>query len=183
MKPSSFASFASCAALAVTMAFAPACTSDDTREGKAPGPISFAPEAQVEGPSVALRGRLDPLAPGHVVVDVIARGAADVHGAAFRVTWDPEALAFLESTSGAAWSKTALALVKEGSPGQLAVAWTEKGELGVDATNDTLLGTLVFEVKGRKGTPLAFKTERSQLVDKKGAPIAARWLNDALGAR
>lgn len=168
--------------LAAAMFVAPGCTSEP-RDGDAPGPLAFTPEAPEEGATVALRGRPVPLAPGRILIDVVARGAADVHGAAFRVTWDPEVLAFVESRSGAPWSKTALALAKEGSPGQLAVVWAERGEVGVDARSETVLGTLAFEVKSRRGTPLAFKVERSQLVDKKGTPIEARWLDDALTAR
>jgi hypothetical protein len=161
---------------------APGCSADNAREGSL-GPIAFAPEAQAGGASIALRGRFDLLAPSRIAVDVVARGAVDLHGAAFRMTWDPEALTFVGASSGAAWSKTALSLAKEGSPGALAVAWAEMGEAGIDATSETVLGTLSFEVKGRKGTPLTFQTERSQVVDKKGVRIEARWLNDALAAR
>jgi hypothetical protein len=169
-------------AAAALALLAPGCSAESTREG-GPGPIAFTPEAPAGGASIALRGRFDLLGPSRIAVDVVARGAADLHGAAFRMTWDPEALTFVGASSGAAWSKTALSLAKEGSPGALAVAWAEMGEAAIDATNETVLGTLSFELKGRRGTPLTFQKERSQLVDKKGAGIRARWLNDALTAR
>jgi hypothetical protein len=167
----------------IALAFVPGCTSSETRtRGE---PLTFAPEApaRAEGASVSLRsGGVDPIFANRVLVDVVARGAPDVHGAAFRVTWDPEALAFFEAKSGPPWSKQVLALAKEGSPGQLAVAWTEKGESGIDATGETAIGTLVFELRGRKGTALGFKAERSQLVDKKGAAVEAKWLGGSIAA-
>lgn len=168
--------------VASTTAFAAGCTSGEV-QGDAPGRVAFVREAQGEGATVSLHGRPDPFAPNRMVIDVVARGVADVHGAAFRVTWDSEALGFVEATSGPVWSKTALALAKEGAPGQLAVAWTEKGEVGTDATGETVLGTLVFDVKGRKGTSIAFKTERSQLVGRKGARVDVSWLGGSLPAR
>lgn len=169
--------------LAATTTFVPGCTSEETRYENAPGLIAFAPEARIEGASVFLRDRLDPLAPNHLVLDVVARGAADIHGAAFRVTWDPEALGFLEAAGGPSWSRTALAVAKEGAPGELAVAWAEKGEAGIDATGDTVLGTISFDVRSRKGTALAFRTERSQLVDKKGVRVDATWRGGSLPSR
>lgn len=161
------------------------CTSSETREGTN-GPVALAPEAPADGATVFMRGRSDTAAaaaPNRVVVDVIARGTPDLHGAAFRVTWDPEALAFVEAVSGAPWSKQVLSMAKEGTPGQLAVAWTEKGETGIDATAETVIGTLVFETKGGKATPLAFKTERSQIVDKKGVRVDVAWRGGSIAAR
>jgi hypothetical protein len=170
------------ALLATAVAFAPGCTSGDSGSS-GPGPVAFAAEAPSDGASVFLREQTDPLKLNRFTVDVVVRGAADVHGAAFRVTWDPEALAFVEAASGAAWSKSSLALAKEGTPGQLAVAWTEKGETGIDASNETVIGTLTFEARGPKGSALAFKTERSQLVDKKGARVAVAWRGGSIAAR
>ena len=170
--------------LAVTMALATGCTSSEARDGSANGPVALASEAPSDGATVFLRGRVaDANAPNRIVVDVIARGAPDVHGAAFRVTWDTEALAFVDAQSGAPWSKQVLSIAKEGSPGQLAVAWTEKGEIGIDATAETVIGSLFFEARGSKGTPLAFKTERSQIVDKKGARVDIAWRGGTIASR
>ena len=170
--------------LAIALAFAPGCTSADSRSGSGFGPMGFAAEPPADGATVFLRGQPQGLAaPNQVVVDVVARGAAGLHGAAFRVTWDPEALGFLDAQSGAPWSKQVLALAKEGSPGQLAVAWTEKGETSIDASGETVIGTLTFEVRGRKGTALGFLAERSQLVDKKGARVDVKWLGGAITPR
>lgn len=168
----------------VAVAYASGCNSD-APQSSAPGPVTFATEAPPEGASVYLREQPNLLAPNpnRVVVDVVARGAANLHGVAFRVTWDPEALGFVEATSGAPWSKTMLSLAKEGSPGQLAVAWTEKGETSIDATGETVIGTLVFDARSRKGTALAFKPERSQLVDKKGARVIVAWRGGNIPAR
>lgn len=147
-----------------------------------PGPAVFAPEPGSDGAVVFLSPR--PSIGDRVVLDVVARGAAQVHGAAFRLTWDPESLVFVSAESGAAWSKQAIAIAKEGSPGQLAVAWTEKGETGsVDAAKDTILGSLTFDVRGRKGTSLDFKVERSTLVDRKGAHLPVTWRGGAVTAR
>lgn len=178
------ARLASTSIASIALAFVPGCTSSDARPRSAP--MTFAPEAPAvsEGASVSLSsGGTDPILGNRVLVDVVARGAPDVHGAAFRVTWDPEALAFLEAKSGAPWSKQLLSLAKEGSPGQLAVTWTEKGEMGIDATGETVIGTLVFEVRGRKRTSIGFRPERSLLVDKKGAAVKAKWLGGSIAAR
>ena len=153
---------------------ASACTSDNRSSGTS-GPVAFVGEAPADGAVVFLRERPNALEPGRVVVEVVARGAGDLHGAAFRVTWDPEALAFVRASGGDKWSKAALALAKEATPGQLAVAWTEKGELGIDASGEAVLGALVFESRSHKGTTIAFKTERSMLVDKKGVAVKVAW--------
>jgi hypothetical protein len=146
--------------------------------------MGFAADTPSDGATVFLRGReADVAAPNLVMVDVVARGAADLHGAAFRVTWDPEALAFIDAKSGSPWSKQVLAMAKEGSPGQLAVAWTERGEIGIDASGETVIGTLTFDIHGRKGTTLGFKTERSQLVDRKGTLVAVKWIGGSITAR
>jgi hypothetical protein len=175
---------ASASLLALALAFVPGCTSRETRSGD--GPMGFVPDgpAAVEGATVSLSGgTVDAIFPNRVVLDVVARGARDVHGAAFRVTWDPESLGFVEARSGAPWSRQVVALAKEGSPGQLAVAWTEKGETGIDASGETVIGTLVFELRGDKGTALSFKTERSLLVDKRGAPVTTKWAGGSIAAR
>lgn len=159
---------------------ATACTSPEPRGSNGPPAVTFAPAVPTDGPTIALRGRIDTLAPGRVAFDVVARGAGDVHGAAFRVSWDPAAMVFVEATSGTPWSRAALAMAKEGAPGQLAVAWTEMGETSIDATAEAVLGTLVFDLKSRAATTLAFIPERSQVVDKKGTRLAARWLDESI---
>lgn len=119
-----------------------------------------------------------------MTVDVVARGAPNMHGIAFRLGWDPEALAFVEARAGSAWSKNAVLIAKEGTPGQLAVAWSEKGEgVGIDAKTDLVIGALVFEVKGRKAATLSFRTERSALVDPKGTPMRVTWRGGTIPAR
>ena len=167
------------AALALSAALAGCSSSKD--EGP-PGPIAFNAETDGDGPVVYLRGKPEG---ERVVVEVVARGAINVHGVAFRLTWDPEALTFVSATPGGAWSKAAIVLAKEGTPGQLAVAWTEKGEAtaGFDAKTDTTLGVLVFDVKGRKGASLGFRPERSQIVDPKGNVVAVTWKGGTVPAR
>ncbi len=180
-----------CAALFAIATAGAACTSSDARESGPAGPAAFVGDVPADGATVFLRARkggevaatASSGATEHLFVDVVARGAPDVHGAALRVTWDPEALAFVEAQSGATWSKQALALAKEGAPGQLAVMWAEKGERGIDATTETVIGTLVFDARGRKGSAVAFKAERSQLVDKKGSAIVVAWRGGAVAPR
>jgi hypothetical protein len=150
--------------------------------GDMPGPITFAPESgDVSGATVFLRGK--PALGNQAVFDVVARGADDVHGAAFRVSYDAETLSFAHAEAGPAWSKRAFAIAKEGTPGQLAVSWSERGETGIEAKADTVLGTLTFEVRGRKSSPVTFKVERSGLVDRKGTKVAATWRGGSLAAR
>lgn len=151
-----------------------ACTSGGRRSTGA-GPLTFAGEPPPDGAAVFLREGPSALLPNRVAVEVVARGSGDLHGAALRVTWDPEVLAFVRADRGECWSKSALALAKEGTPGQLAVVWTEKGEIGIDATADTVLGSLVFESRSRNGTTIALKSERSTLVDRKGVGVDVAW--------
>jgi hypothetical protein len=169
------------ALLAIALCVA-GCTSRDASKGA--GPATFVPAAPIEGPSVFLRSTPpNAVLPDRISVEVVARGAADLHGAAFRLTWDATALGFVEAKGGALWSKQAVAMAKEGSPGELAVVWAEKGETGIDASGETVLGTLVFDMRGRAGTALAFKGERSQLVDRKGVRVAATFVGGQLTAR
>lgn len=163
--------------LAVSLA---ACGGSTTTE-PAPGPVVFAPEQESDGAVVFLRGRTEGT---RLVADVVAKGIADVHGAAFRVRWDPEALALVETRAADAWSKSAVLLAKEAAPGQLVVAWSEKGEAaGHDATSPLVLGTLVFETKGRKGTTIAFTRGRSTVVSREGKAIAAGWRAGSIADR
>lgn len=167
-------------ASALTLAVAAGC-STESRVDEAPGPVAFAPEAEASGALVYLRGRPSG---DRLVVEVVARGASDIHGAAFRLRWDPEALAFVEATAGHAWSKQAVALAKEGTPGQLAIVWSEKGEgQGITSSGETVLGTLAFDVRGRKGSALSFGAERSALVDSKGSRVAVAWRGGSVPER
>lgn len=146
-----------------------------------PGPVSFAAEPESDGAVVFLRGRTEG---DRVFADVVARGMTDVHGTAFRVTWDPDALAFVEAQHSPAWSSKAVLLTKEAAPGTLAVAWSEKGETaGHDASSPLVLGTLVFDAKSRKGTPIAFRTGRSMVVNHEGKPQAVAWRAGSVSAR
>lgn len=146
-----------------------------------PGPVSFAAEPESDGAVVFLRGRTDG---DRVFADVVARGIGDLHGTAFRVTWDPDALGFVEAQHAPAWSDKAVLLTKEASPGTLVVAWSEKGEVaGHDATSPLVLGTLVFDAKSRKGTRVAFRTDRSTVVDHEGKPQAVAWRAGSIPAR
>ena len=182
------AAVATAMAIAVALASVPGCNITEVdRAGT--GPMAFAATADAQddgaqGATVLLRSRSLLLTPrDHVIVDVVARGAVDLHGAAFRVTWDPATLGFVEAQSGPTWTKDAVALAKEGTPGQLAVVWTEKGETSHDATGETVLGTLTFSVLSRKSTALAFMNERAQMVDKSGAPLAVTWRGGTVAAR
>lgn len=169
---------ASLLALAMVLA---ACSSAPTQSAE-PGPIAFeADRTPSEGATVFVNGSAT--FSGQLAVAVMARGAKELHGAAFRITYDPDALSYLDATPGPAWSKTSLAIVKEAVPGQLLVTWSEKGEAAIDATSDTVLGHLTFAVKGRSASAIAFKIERSQLVDKRGAKLGATWRGGTLAAR
>ena len=48
-----------------------------------------------------------------ILVDVMARGAADVHGAAFRIHFDPASLALVDARASDVWSRQALRLAVE----------------------------------------------------------------------
>src|SRR5690606_2198902 len=118
------------------------------------------------------------------IVQVFARGAADLHGAALRLTYDAERLTFASATSSGAWSSQALALAKEGTPGELAVVWSEKGSArGVDAKTDTLLGTLRFDIHAPGPVTLAFRQERSSLLGSDGVPLSTGYYGGRLVER
>ncbi len=151
-----------------------ACGSDaPERAHRTPG---FAPDEHVSpssGPIVFLRG-----APGDgPTVEVVAHGIeGTVHGAAFRLAWDPARLAFVDARAGRVWPSGSLRLAKEGAPGELVVAWTEKGaEGGVRSSGETVLGTLVFRRTGPGDVGMEFRVERSTLRDATGKTLQAEW--------
>lgn len=149
-----------------------------------PGPVSFVAEPPADGAVVFLRSLPPAPASGdRVVLEVVARGVPDLHGTALRLTYDTVALGFVSAETGGGWSKQAVASAKEGAPGQLAVIWSEKGQAGIAATGETVLGKLTFDVRGRKGTPVAFKVERSLLVDRRGDAVAVTWRGGAFAPR
>ncbi len=152
-------------------------------KGDAPGPVTFKGDgADTQGATVFLRQH-DMLGNGGVAFEVVARGVPDLHGIAFRLTYDPEALTFGSADVGPKWSKNALALASEGAPGEALVTWTERGETGFDATKEVVLGNVVFSLASRKGATVSFKVERSLLVDRKGVKVGATFRGGTLAAR
>lgn len=130
-----------------------------------------------EAATVALDTRFDG---DHIVIDVLAHGVPDVHGIAFRVSFDPSVMRFASSLTSSTWSKQAMALAKEGTAGELAVLWTEQGELAfVDATPRMVLGTLVFDRLDKSrpltGKAFRFRPERSRVMDRKGNSVRVAW--------
>jgi hypothetical protein len=168
-------------ASALVVAVATGCTSSSSGDNPL-GPLAFnADPASNAGAEIYLEGRTEG---ERVIVDVVAKGVKDVHGTAIRVKWDPEALALVETTPGRNWSKQAVLLSKEALPGTLAIAWAEKGDgIGHDATEPLVLGTLTFDAKGRKGTPVSFRTERSAIVDHEGKTQSVAWRAGSVPSR
>lgn len=157
-------------------ALASGCTSPSATPSESPG---FTADAQNEEATVFLRGRVEG---SRVVVDVVARGPNDVHGVAFRIAYDPNALRLVSAAASERWSGSALSRAKEGIPGQLAVLWTEVGAApGLDATTPTTLGTLVFDRRGNRGTNVSFVVDRSKVVDRLGAPLTMAWRGGTVG--
>ena len=134
----------------------------------------FVGEASSDGALVFLRGRRgasDGAEGDTLVVDVVARGAPEVNGAALRILFDPAALRFVEAAPSSVWPRVLTAVAKEGTPGQLAIAWGARGAVSIEAKDETLLGTLTFVRISRAESTLRFKTERSSLVDRRGLPV------------
>ncbi|MBX3200076.1 MAG: hypothetical protein KF894_18220 [Labilithrix sp.] len=180
------------ATAAAAIALAVGCGSDTPEKTSPPAaPTDRATDdAPGAGPVVFLRDRPASRAErgggGDVVaLDVVARGVArSVHGAAFRLQWQPGDLGFVEARTGNAWSSRALTLAREGLPGELVVAWTERGRGGgLDASGETLLGTLTFERKTRGDVAVAFRAERSSLRDPDGAEVPVTWRGGHVPAR
>jgi len=158
------------------------CGGSSGSESK-PGPVSFTPEPQPsdDGAAIYLVGRTEG---DRVIVDVMAHGVSDLHGTAFRVKWDPDALALVDAQASSEWTKESVLLSKESLPGQLVVAWSEKGAgAGHDATQAIVLGTLVFDAKSRKGSAIAFRTDRSTALDHQGKTLAVAWRSGTVPAR
>ncbi|HEY8075624.1 MAG TPA: cohesin domain-containing protein [Labilithrix sp.] len=167
-------------ALVLFMCALLACGKADGSATDTAPPAAFVSDDHGDGAAVFLRGRPEG---DKLLVDVVARGAPDLHGAALRVKFDPSALKFLSADASGVWSKSALSASKEGTPGQLAIAWVEKGEVGIAAKTDSTLGTIAFERKTSAATSLEFKTQRSGLVDHLGAPVTVAWHGGTVAAR
>lgn len=134
--------------------------------------------AQREDPrdaTVFLRQRTMREGMNDLLVDVVVHGVPNLHGVALRLTWDPSLLHYVSSKNSLEWSKSALSLAQEAGSGQLLVAWAEKGETGLSAQGDLVLGSLRFEARAGTKAALAFKSERCQVVDKKGVAIRVAW--------
>jgi hypothetical protein len=142
-------------------------------------PVALVSDDHGGDAAVFLRGRADG---DKVLVDVVARGAPDVHGAALRLRFDPAVLGFAGAEASGVWSKAALGIAKEGTPGQLAIAWTEKGEIGIEANAEATLGTLTFKRRKPSSTTIAFRPERSALVDRHGNPLPMSFRGGTLPA-
>lgn len=167
-----------CAVAALALALA-AC---DGSGGPAPStePATFVPDAPSEGSEVFLRGAS---ARDDVYVEVVAKGPPEINAAALRLLFDPAALTFVEAAPGPHWSRGAVTIAKEGTPGQIAIAWAEKGATGFAASDETVLGTLRFQRKNRDASTISFFAERSSLVDKKGAPVRVTFRGGSVRAR
>lgn len=159
-------------ATALVIAVTTGCSSSSSSD--MPGPLAFTSDPGSNAAAeIYLEGRTEG---DRVIVDVVAKGVKDVHGAAFRMKWDPDALALVEAAPSQTWSKQAVLLSKEALPGTLAIAWAEKGDgTGHDATEPLVLGTLTFDAKGRKGTAVSFRAERSAVVDQEGKTQSVAW--------
>lgn len=144
---------------------------------------SFVAEPPGEGALVFMRARADGAERDTLVVDVVARGAPEVNGAALRVLFDPAALRFVEAAPGAAWPRVVTSVAKEGTPGQLAIAWGVRGAISIDARDETLLGTLKFVRKTKTESSIRFKTERSSLVDRRGLPVEVAFRGGTVTTR
>lgn len=172
------------AALACVLFLASLAGCESSKPAPAPPPatVDFHQDDEARsGATVYLKGRLEG---DRVLVDVVARDVPDVHGIAFRLRWDPSKLALAEARASDSWSRRALLLAKEGLPGELVVAWTEKGAgAAIDAREDTNLGTIELTLKTREGGALAFRTDRSMVLDSKGVTVPVAWRGGEIAAR
>lgn len=141
------------------------CSETDSR----PGALSFEAEPPADGATVFFRGHT---AGEHVSVEIVAKGAPSLYGAALRVTYDPSSLKLASAKQSDVWPDDSILLANEGQPGQLAIVWTRQGKgEPIAAAEETVLGTLELDALGCKGTALAFRVERSDLVGPDGASL------------
>lgn len=150
------------------------CGSDAPKGRPTPHTNGSPPDAAVAPtPTVRLRwnGNLE-----HAVIDVVAGDVSAIHGAAFRLTWDPAKLSASEVTAGTEWSPQALRAAKEGLPGELVVLWTERGAGGgVNASSEAVLGSIAVTLKTSEPASISFRPERSTLRNAKDEAIAVEW--------
>jgi hypothetical protein len=170
---------------ALTLAILTGCHDPTPVSGPPADPVTFVADGTTSGtgPALSLRGHADG---PNVVVDVVATGIGELHGVAFRLDFDPAVLSFSNAQSSGAWSRQAIHLASEGSPGEVAVVWTEKGTTPpLHASAETPLGSLTFAP--RQVTPtttsLAFRTDRSKAIDVAGTSLALSWRGGVLTVR
>jgi hypothetical protein len=157
------------------------CGDGDPKKQSVARPADGGSTESAPSPAMFLRSRVDR---DRVVVDVVAREVPDIHGAAFRVTWDSEKLGFAEAHASDVWSKDALSLAKEGLPGELVVAWSERGSTpGPTMKGETTLGTIELLSKTSDSVTIGFRPERSIVEDTKGEPVSLVWQGTTIERR
>lgn len=115
------------------------------------------------------------------VVDVVASDVSEIHGAAFRLTWDPAKLSLGNVTAGTEWSPQALRVSKEGLPGELVVVWSELGTGGgIGASTEAVLGSIAVTLKTSDPASIDFRPARSTLRDAKDEVITVEWRGTAI---
>lgn len=138
----------------------------------APPTTSAEADAAAIAPTVFLRSRIEG---EHARIDVVARDVSEVHGIAFRLAWDAAKLGYAETRPSGTWSDRALALAKEGVPGELVVTWSERGSVpGHPALEETILGTITLTARAPEAD-IAFRPERSTVHDSTGRAAPVEW--------
>ena len=172
--------------LALLVLLVAACSSDDGGGTKAKPKVKteivFEAAAPAGGASISLRAK--ELTSEHLVLELVGKNITDLYGLAFRMTYDPAVLEPTAITASTAWQGQTTALANAKNPGLWVAVITRQGKVKGIAAQDTVLGTLTLAIKQMKPTTLAFKLDRSRLVDSGGSsPSAVDWVAGALVER
>ncbi|MFO0745097.1 MAG: hypothetical protein U1F43_05380 [Myxococcota bacterium] len=137
----------------------------DDVETPVPAVFVAGPEATRE----ALRVELASIDEHELVVDVVVRGVHEddqTFAVGYRLSFDPDVLAFVDATAGAAWSEHGLSMGREGRPGVYVGAVAHPHAFFEDPpapAGEVVVQRLRFTRKTLGPTPLALVAARSRL--------------------
>lgn len=157
-----------------------ACSGDDGGSSRPTAGVGFVPAPAPSGVSVSLEER--ELGADRLVIDVVANGAADLYGAAFRLKYDPAVLAFSKLEPASGWgSAPPIVLSNAAEPGLLVAVLSNKGKSAGVSGAKLPLATITFQLVKKEATSLELLATRSALVSAKGKNIdGVSWAGGAL---
>lgn len=113
-----------------------------------------------------------------LVLDVVASATGALHGASFRLTFDPAVVAYSGFAAGSSFGGSDIVLAKEAKPGLVVLAFSKLGAATpVDLDGgERVLATLTFAKVAAGQSRIAWTAARSRLADPAGKTIAVAFL-------